>query len=259
MKIYCIGHKAPQYQQPPGSIVISPTDLGISGQLIVPDDFWGAEFSGTVLSEYLQLFVLSALLLSNGVQSEPILICQYRKFISLREPAQRSKNNPYSFIVESTKASAYFPTKSELQKLGKKSLFGPCLKLNRSLSSNFSDCHLIEDFISFTHAMKESKRFDLERCKRFINFPYLIPAPSLGVVDASSFSRMMADLLLVWKVFKEHYFQPRTGYQRRVGGFLLERLHSFLILEAIQNKEISEYTFANQVTVSESDVVQLTI
>ncbi len=259
MKIYCIGHKEPQYLLPSGSIIVTPNDLKVKDQLLVPDDYWGAEFDGKVLSEYLQLFVLASYLVTQETGSESILFCQYRKFLSLRTPAKRSINNPYSFVVGSDEATEYFPTDNELSALSSKNLFGPCIKLNRSLSSNYSDCHLVEDFIAFTHAMRDSGRFNLDRCKQFISFPYLMPAPSLGRFTASFFINLMSDLLLVWKVYQEHYFQARSGYQRRVGGFLLERLHSFLIVESILKGEIKEYVFANQLTVSTSELVELTI
>jgi hypothetical protein len=33
----------------------------------------------------------------------------------------------------------------------------------------------------------------------------------------------------VWKEFSTHYHVRRDGYQRRVAGYLLERLHSVLL------------------------------
>ena len=78
-----------------------------------------------------------------------------------------------------------------------------------------------------------------------------MPAPSLGVFRVDIFLKHMEVLKMVWTHFAEHFLVPRDGYQRRVGGFLLERLHSFLICEEVINK-IYNVFHGNQVVVSDS-------
>ena len=98
--------------------------------------------------------------------------------------------------------------------------------------------------------------FDEQRCKNFINYQILLPAPSLGVFRVDIFLKHMEVLKVVWAHFAEHFFVARDGDQRRVGGFLLERLHSFLICEEASNK-IYNVVHGNRVVVSDSLVIKL--
>ena len=83
-----------------------------------------------------------------------------------------------------------------------------------------------------------------------------MPAPSLGVFRVDIFLKHMEVLKMVWTHFAEHFLVPRDGYQRRVGGFLLERLHSFLISEDVSNK-IYSVVHGNRVVVSDSLEIKL--
>jgi hypothetical protein len=73
---------------------------------------------------------------------------------------------------------------------------------------------------------------------------------------------MISDLLkmrAVWSHFFKHFFTPRPGYQRRVGGFLLERLHSFLILQRLSQSVGYPIDFGYQFVVSEGDSASPTV
>ncbi len=56
-----------------------------------------------------------------------------------------------------------------------------------------------------------------------------------------------------------HFLQKREGYQRRVGGFLLEHLHGFLLLDHVTSLPVERTTVGRLVIVSESEVVQPTV
>jgi hypothetical protein len=113
--------------------------------------------------------------------------------------------------------------------INKKELIGPVLSIG-NLTRNYGRYHVAEDFLMFNLAMRDSSLFDTEELKQFIHFPYLVPSPSIGVFLAKHLLDDLRVLKAVWEVFYRQYFVPREGYQRRVGGFLLERLHSFIIL-----------------------------
>jgi hypothetical protein len=73
--------------------------------------------------------------------------------------------------------------------------------------------------------------FDFGRFRRFAICPVIIPAPGLGLFRIGDFLRHMGILRSAWNAFNLPFYVPRSGYQRRVGAFLIERLHSFLLCE----------------------------
>jgi hypothetical protein len=113
--------------------------------------------------------------------------------------------------------------------INKKELIGPVLSIG-NLTTNYGRYHVAEDFLMFNLAMRDSSLFDTEELKQFIHFPYLVPSPSIGVFLTRHLLGDLRVLQAVWEIYYRQYFVPRAGYQRRVGGFLLERLHSFIIL-----------------------------
>jgi hypothetical protein len=66
------------------------------------------------------------------------------------------------------------------------------------------------------------------------------------------FHEHMKILQEAWLLFAKKFYVPRLGYQRRVGGFLLERLHSFLLYEIFFPNIKMPVVEANQIIVSDS-------
>ena len=250
MKYFCIGHKPPTFLPSESYIHVSPNVYPELNQLIVPDDLYGEKFHGHILSEYTQLFGLAEFL-KDALPDEKFYIFQYRKFISLRQPATLSTNMVYAYACNSTESALLFPQEDELLGLMSDVLVGAGMTNIGTINENYGRCHNINDFSAFIASISSVGGFDKQFCKRFINYPILLPAPSLGVFRVDIFLKHMEALKTVWAHFAEHFFVPRNGYQRRVGGFLLERLHSFLISEDVNNK-IYNVVHANHVVVSDS-------
>jgi hypothetical protein len=257
MKLFCIGHKAPLFSIELPYTHVSPVLCCGIKQLIIPDDSLGVNYHGNILSEYTQLFGLSEFI-KNQSSSEKIYIFQYRKFISFRKNHQISTNLPYSFICSPKEATDLFPSEIELSGLGNHLLVGPTIKL-RSLADNYGRSHLIEDFSKFILSLSSLIDFDTKRCEKFIDCPMLIPAPSLGVTRVDVFLKHMSTLKAVWSHFSNHFSINRDGYQRRVGGFLLERLHSFLIYEDVNINNNFDCIQGHQIIISNSPIISPTI
>jgi hypothetical protein len=69
----------------------------------------------------------------------------------------------------------------------------------------------------------------------------------------------MATLQSVWELFYHTSYEKRDGYQRRVGGFLLERLHSFLIYERLKENPQQFISGHQYVVVAAGDFAPPTI
>jgi hypothetical protein len=250
MKYYCIGHKPPTFLPSEPYIHVSPNIYPGLNQLIVPDDSYGEKFDGRILSEYTQLFGLAEYL-KDAPRDEKFYIFQYRKFISLRQPTTLSANLPHAYACSSTESPFFLPSQDELSRLGDELLLGKIIGNIGSIAEFYAANHDVNDFSAFMISLYFAGGLDEQRCKNFINYQILLPAPSLGVFRVDIFLKHMEVLKMVWTHFAEHFFVPRDGYQRRVGGFLLERLHSFLICEEVINK-IYIVAHGNQVVVSDS-------
>jgi len=253
MLFYCVSHKAPDFKPTVAYTRVAPTSEGKQSQLIVTDDQYGLSFHGSVLSEYVQLFGLADHLKDSP--SDDLYIFQYRKFISLREGLLRSTNIPYAFASHADAAEKLFPSVQEIASLDGYALMGPSIEI-RSMALNYAVSHHVADFSAFVISLSTVTGFNESRCKRFINCTTLIPSPSLGVHKPYLFMKHMDILKATWSHFASHFFVEREGYQRRVGGFLLERLHSFLISEEVNSGHLKGRA-GNLIVISESPIIRL--
>lgn len=249
MKFYCVSHKPPTFQTVEKFTLCSSRDHGYENQITIPDDFYGEKFHGDILSEYTQLFGLADYLNKNENQDERIYIFQYRKFITIKSARQVSSNVPYLHAYSPIEAPIYFPAVVSLSELPGL-LIGPVVKF-KSVAHQYAKTHLIEDYCKFMCSLSFSDEFNVERCGNFADCKFLIPAPSLGITQVGLFISQMNTLRRIWSHFYKFFYNQRHGYQRRVGGFLLERLHSFLVIEEI-NKNIHKYSVGKQIVVSNS-------
>jgi hypothetical protein len=241
----CIGHALPLVELPPTTQFISNKNLELTNQHIVSDDSLGPKLNGVILSEYCQLFWLRREVQQGRLfkEFEWIYVFQYRKFISLIPGRKTSLNVPFSFVTTSTEAKEFFPNLIVSEDEGNQQLqtiIGPILRAGRSAADNYSKYHLIEDFCTFILSVNYVLGSKNSLIKNFIQNPLLIPSPSLGLHKITTFLDHLEILEQVWTHFYDNYYIQRSGYQRRSGGFLLERLHSFLIL--------SDYVLSSQNT-----------
>ena len=219
----------------------------------VPDDWSGGLYHGRVLSEYCQLFWLARALESRVDLPDFLEISQYRKFVSPMVGRIRPANTPYVFAISDSESPEYLMTLQQIRGLTEISnceLVGPVLKVGSTVQ-NYSQFHVLEDLLNFCASIARRGLFDAQRTAKFINYPFLIPGPSLGLHKTEHFLRDMGILKLAWASFYAENNVQRDGYQRRVGGFLLERLHSFLVMSRKLKKECVVHT-GNQFVVTEN-------
>ena len=257
MTLYCIGHCPPVFTpRLDFTFVTSGLPAG-ENCLFIPDDWLGDAFHGRVLSEYTQLFGLADRLRGTPRDAR-IYVFQYRKFLSLRAGRRRSVNMPYAFASTRQEAEALFPTQEEIDHCTHVHLLGPAIRV-RSLAKDYASSHLVEDFCGLVACLRDVPGFDHRRVRAFVSCQILFPAPSLGVTSTGLFIDQMDTLRSAWGRFHEHYYQARDGYQRRVGGFLLERLHSFLIYEILNGNRDARPLSGHQVVVSEDARIAVTV
>ena len=249
MDYYCIGHVLPAFSIPQDFSYVGPVVCDKATKtIVITCESLGEAFNGRFLSEYTQLFGLADML--GPRTSGSLYLFQYRKFISLQCGTRKSTNIPYAYASLGDEAEKLFPNISELNTLSSEVMVGPIIRI-RSTAANYSQYHLVEDFAAFCHALGTLSILSASDISRFINYEYLIPAPSLGLYPYKLFYSHMQILRQAWARFHEIHFLPRDDYQRRVGGFLLERLHSFLILDALQKQQLRAHQ-GHQIIISDA-------
>lgn len=258
IKYFCIGHKAPLFTPNVSYDFFCSEMVEHQSLIYVPDRRYGEVFNGSFLSEYTQLISIVEYLKAAAVSLDSkVYLFQYRKFLSIDIPSvMPALNNWWSYPVDSDCAGSLFPDFDKLNGIAGDYIVGPKLKV-RSLADNYFRAHHGEDFIGFVLALKETV-FDCRTCDEFYKYQYLIPAPSLGLFSVKFIIETVELMMKAWVFFYENFYIKRESYQRRCGGFLLERLNSFLLLKAIEKHPLA-FTSGYQIVVSDTQVVQCTV
>lgn len=225
LELICIGHKKPLFEVAQPFRMLAPVPLDMPNVELIPDNVWGEQYDGRVLSEFLQLFVLADQL--DGSDDEPIYLFQYRKFIVSASTRLTGPMANYCRTCGPPEAGKVFPSAEVLAPL-KGPITGQVVTLD--VAQQYSNSHSASDFAGFCMALRDSGLFSSAEVTEFRLAQRLIPSATLGIFPASTLVRHLSLMRKVWEVYRDHYYVPRDGYQVRVGGFLMERLHSFLIL-----------------------------
>mgnify|MGYP003383647192 CR=1 FL=1 len=256
MRLFCIGHKPPVFEISQDFTFVTPNPVPGLNVMPVPDDRYGPGFDGRIVSEYAQLRALAEMLEQEG-SNEDIYIMQYRRFLGVEKPLRTSTNLPFAFATRPSEAPGLFPGKSDLRALAGQRLICPLAGLRKTISGQYADFHHAEDIACFAMALAEVDGFDRKRRQHFVSLNQHFPSPSLGIMQPELLIGQMKLLMAAWDVFHQHYYVPRQGQQRRVGGFLLERLQSFLLFEELERGVELFEGYLN--IVSDTDDIQATI
>ncbi len=228
MRHVCIGHAPPRFAPKVTFELVSPFTIEGAASTVIADDCLGSEFDGRVLSEYLQLFALA-----ESWRGSPDLIdlFQYRRFLTpIRPPVgTRSKNGgAHCSIADAARLVPKPEMFGEVEGL----VIGPVMPypIVRQYAAN----HHVEDLMNFSRSMAESQVFSADEVRQFLNDRSFLVSPSIGIYPTPMLVLHLDLMKEVWRHFHAHYYVPREGYQRRVGGYLMERLQSFLVLATIR-------------------------
>ena len=230
LKVYCIGHTKPTFEPPVEFQILCPQSLGMPGEIIIDDNRFGSAIDGVCLAEYSQLFGLYEMLSAGDVVTDNLYLFQYRKFVSTNRGGVPA-NAPWVRIVNSQEAHLIFPTFEQITSLTSRILVGELQGLGESTASNYARVHVIDDFVLFCAACLKCGSLSETDLMAFTTFLGIIPSPALCYIHVELFVELMKILKSVWAEFSRHYHIKREGYQRRVAGYLLERLHSYLLIK----------------------------
>lgn len=228
IKSYCIGHTRPLFKPPIFYQMLCPQSLGMPNEVVIDDDRFGQGIDGGGLAEYSQLFGLHEMLLCGDVVAGDLFLFQYRKFISTQIGGVESAS-PWVRVLEPDSAPGLFPLQDQLDAFSGRLAVGSVFEFGESISSNYALVHVVDDFVLFVAACAESGVVSNADIKAFATLRGIIPSPSVCCIHVDVFIKLMDILKRVWNIYALNYQIRRDGYQRRASGYLLERLHSYLL------------------------------
>lgn len=228
LKAYCVGHTLPLFVPPIPYEMLCPASLGITNELVIADNRFGSSVDGSSLAEYSQLFGLHDRLLSGDIVADDIFLFQYRKFISPTFGGAESAS-PWIRVLTPEEAPSIFPSAEQLEIFASRLAVGSVFDFGESISGNYARVHVIEDLVMFAAACAESDALNQADINSFATLRGIIPSPAVCYIQSELFVKIMGILRNVWDHYHPHYHIQRIGYQRRVAGYLLERLHSYLL------------------------------
>jgi hypothetical protein len=229
--------------------MLCPNPLGMPGELVIPDNRFGEHIDGGCLAEYSQLFRLYELIEAGDVSADRLYLFQYRKFIGFRRGGLPA-TSPWIRIVGRVEADQLFPSMEAMESTTSKAIVGSMFELGGTISQNYALVHVIDDLVMFS-ACFQPCGLDQSDIRRFATFGGFIPSPALCLIDVDLFLRLMRTLRMVWNEYAKHYYILRTGYQKRSAGYLLERLHSYLLCKWLMDGSQTDIGVGHRFVVSD--------
>lgn len=210
-------------------LMVSPVPMSGPRRVIqVADDFFGER--GHTLSEYAQLLWLHDKLETLIDGFEYIRLFQYRRFVSSTPLGVASWNCAWTWIQPSRLRNI----PNEFGRFSEGELFNHAIVLENGVVFQYAMSHILEDLLNFTKFIIENRIITPAEAVEFLTSSTLIPACSTGIYSVVNFKDIFGKLRQAAEFVNSAYYVSRPGIQRRVGGFLLERLNSYLLLRYLK-------------------------
>lgn len=233
VRAFCIGHVRPVFEPTLPYTMLAPKSLGVAGEIVVEDTRFGHGGDGAELAEYSQLFGLAQMIEAGDVVADRLYLFQYRKFIGFRAGGLPA-TAPWVRIAPPAECATLLPSIDELAAAPHPVVVGSMFALGGSVAKNYAMVHVIDDLVAFA-ACLHAAGMNAAEVRRFASFQGLLPSPALCLVDTPLFLAQMRQLRAVWDEYALHARVARDGYQRRVAGYLLERLHSHILCQSLMD------------------------
>lgn len=193
-------------------------------------------FHSDTCGEYLSLFRLRRYLESVNTLPDVVTICQYRRFLVNTNIGKPFSNAPYCnqiepVVIESAAEDFAFltmPTQGEW-------LIGKTLLLQNGIVGNYSQAHILRDLLRLISDSVDEGLMSNQVAIDFMLSNRFIPAPSVGTYPGRWYMNTLRVLEELALQFYKKGFILRDGYQRRSVAFMLERIHSYMLLNEIKN------------------------
>ncbi len=229
----CLSHvPPPQAFNQHVDILMSPNLLtGAQTVIYTPDYLFDPH--GDTLSEYAQLLWLSENFSNVCANHEFVRIFHYRRFTSLknRSLGKVSLNLPWARVVSNNDLEHF---ESDFTRHSTHEIYNSLTSIPSGVLGQYSDNHLLTDYLDFTRFLIETQIMTTSQAVNFLRTDRFIPSCNIGIFESSKLRVVLNILAAAAEFRKSEIFKRHLGSQRRSMGFLLERLHSFLLLQILE-------------------------
>jgi hypothetical protein len=249
----CLGHVSfPRDFIRHVDLMLSPRVVAVPSHAIVVDDGYFGDH-GSALSEYVQLLWLYDHFDSIVDDYEFVRIFQYRRFVARARIGRRSNQNHIRWI----KADELTHREKDFSRFSTTELFNQIYKHREGMLRQYESAHVLVDIVNFSKFLLEAEILDSQQVASFLSAPAIIPACNMGTFRAATLREILMTLRRAAEFLNTSYFTPRSGYQRRVVGFLLERLNSHLLLHRVRSG-LSKARLGHHILISDGPSVTTT-
>jgi len=250
----CLGHIAfPERFRDHVDLMVAPRVIAGGRRLVVVDDSYFGE-NGSALSEYVQLLWLFEHFDTVVENFEYVRIFQYRRFVS---PDEIGRPSAHPWEPRWIRPKEIGRHRGAFSRSSTVELFNRPVELPGGMIGQYADAHVLTDLLNFSRFLIDNDILNSESVARFLSQARLVSACNNGVFHRHTLKEILATLKRASAFVYAPDFVPRTDYQRRSVGFLLERLNSFLILERTRSG-LSEPNFGYHILIGDSPVVSRT-
>ncbi len=212
-------------------------------------------------SEYFYLFGLRRLIQRRPADfGDAIMVAHYRRFIADRQLGPFSRNVPWVSVISPQQAQAVDPlvlVPSRSRQTGW--YLGRPLAFQGGLLGQTVQHHPAQDFLRFLASAVDTGVLTPAQLPRVLGPDMLlVPSASAGMLPTEFFVSTMIQLETCARHFLDHGYRELEGYQRRIIGFCLERLHSCLSLAELERRGIDTAQVVGIETVvnPQGDIIQ---
>lgn len=212
------------------------------------------KITSKVLSEYFSLFLIRRKLETLGITKGRITICQHRRFVTNVPIGEKATNLSSTQMIRSSIAPGL--DQALLTPISGDYLIGSIQTFRTPILNQYHNTHHLRDILRFFSDLIDAKLIEDTDAHNLLNMNILIPAPSCGVFPIKSFLEIFSFLEKCALVWHNGGYIPRTDYQARSTGFLLERLNSYLLVRILSSSGISvEQAIGYTTVVAENNIL----
>ena len=251
-----VGHKRPAFQLWPGWKFLGPNPHGPDD--IILDDLQrrNGQPDDGLIGEYFFLFALARQM--RPAEEDSITIGQYRRLVVNAPLGEPASNQPWTRTI-GAKQTEQLDMDLLTRPARARFLISSLVQVD-SVANQFALHHPLRDFYRFLSDLVDEGILDDSQIRDAAMVNVFVPAPSNGAFPSKSFVAIMSQLEQAANSFMRCGYVPRDGYQRRIIGFCLERLHSYLLLLELARRQIPfDAVSGHQLTIAEAPVVAPTI
>jgi len=208
------------------------------------------------IGEYHFLFGLRRFLEQNQGAYSSVIIAHYRRFLSSKKMGVPTNlNQSHTFAITSQEAEKE-DASIILPKAGPWLIGTPVIIHGGSTLIQFYVSHPVEEYLRMITIAIDLGLLNGGDAVNLLHASHMITAASVGVFPVDRFIEHMKILEKIVIAYLEKTNKKYEGYNRRIIAFCLERIHSYLLMNIIEELKFDSNATGYQLVLTEDGIVR---